>query len=891
MSYLQTNKKKSLSLKFITILSVVSAIIGIFVDFKPLKEMFFSPETVLIDPINDSFNDHSFRSIKELTIDDVILEYRNSKQNIQTYIENIKINDENFKEAGLECLNAVIEKEDNPQTKSIGFTLKGIHWFQEAKKQLNENKLEAKKTLEKTRETLEKALETYKSNKHAKYYLLKTYQMIQQFIINNASPEKDLPKKDLKYLQKLNSNIEQLNKSLLSSENYHFKGSDITDTENHRIRAVNYYGTLNILDNHLPGSKWEQKEVANKKYRKDDFGVGLYAADVSILTNIDFGKNNFTISFWMKTINEGFTTKTNHNGTYTFRNAPHAWGGPVDLIGINKYSGKLENLRFPVSDAIEKSEDCNRTDVNCYGSFSQLHMKKRIQQQHYYYRVKATDPHGNIVPPVVKTSTLSWVPNVNCYGSFSQLHMKKRILSIADTSNHRISLVDACHSGKLSLDTGYNHVSVLNCDVDDQGNLHGQENDKQHQEYHFEGWHLMGAIDTICEPNIDFDNSINEIGITKPISCVIDNKDDLEAKGVNEPYVCDGEWHHASLGYIEEGAIWTRSFTTKEIGTIARYSEKPGNKYYYWVVAKNELEAPPPPPEYSGIIDSEKIEAPGGVSPYEWFNSAEVAKTNINNKRILSIGIDKYHGKFEKLNFAVSDAIKISEAFNKYGYKSSTLTNDAAVKSNFLDELFHEVLISKPDDTFVLYIAGHGFSDINGNLFVVPYSDGKRYPIISLSEINSLLSFHKGKTYALIDTCFDRKEVDLDSYVQGLPVSINDNQTTFILASDTKAIESNSFKSGLMTYSILNFLESYTIDFDNGWHHLIGAINDRCVPKDDDIEAIKKNYGYQKIDFQKMFSYISRNTKKLALSKFQYDQSPKFIGVRFGDVSGEWNME
>ncbi|ETR67511.1 MAG: hypothetical protein OMM_05096 [Candidatus Magnetoglobus multicellularis str. Araruama] len=204
---------------------------------------------------------------------------------------------------------------------------------------------------------------------------------------------------------------------------------------------------------------------------------------------------------------------------------------------------------------------------------------------------------------------------------------------------------------------------------------------------------------------------------------------------------------------------------------------------------------------------------------YYGFNNDHLKNNNLikkSDKRILSIGIDKYSGKFDKLQFAVSDAIKTSEAFEKYGYKSKILKNNTAFKSNIFDELFNEVLNSNIDDTFILYISGHGFSDINGNLFIIPYSKCKNYPVISLSEINSILSFHKGKTYALLDTCFDNKEVDLSCYIKNLPLNsdnqsdqLNKNyyidsgniqadqfnnklgrQTKFILASNTKAIES-----------------------------------------------------------------------------------------------------
>jgi len=441
----------------------------------------------------------------------------------------------------------------------------------------------------------------------------------------------------------------------------------------------------------------------------------------------------------------------------------------------------------------------------------------------------------------------------------SVLNPHAKDMFIADTGNHRISLIDV-----------YPYADV-NCDDDSDSGL-GQLNMKKRI--------LSIGIDKY---NGKFDK-LKLYGLTLgSYTLTVSKYDDLNSLDASKICRCCSRalsitcFQKVAGDVTQNGEIL--STDASQIANILYERNENIDGGYAWFGRTGDI---------LGDVDARIISDLGDI---ESINSAEAATSK--EKRILSIGINKYSGKFEKLRFAVSDAIKISEAFNKYGYKSSTLKNNTAGKSNILDELFHEV----PGDTFVLYIAGHGFSDINGDLFVVPYSNGKRYPVISLSEINSILSYHKGKTYALIDTCFDRKEVDLNSYIQNLSVGIKDNQTTFILASNTKAIESNSFQSGLMTYSILKYLEgSLDINSDDMLNISdFGLVGNRLESRittspagDFQLSTGDSKHGSvlvedmkfpmnelpEKIDFQKLFSYISRNTKKLSLSKFQYNQSP-----------------
>jgi len=1061
-------------------LGVISGVIGITVDFEPFKEKIFPPVLINSVILNDP-NDHSFRStIKELTIDDIKLEYRNSKHNMKTYIKNISADDEESKDLAIKSINHVIEKEDNLQTKSSLQTLKGKNWFEEAKKQYENNKLDAKKKLEKARKTLEKALEIDKSNKHAKYYLLKTCQMIQQFIINNASPEKDLPKKDLKYLQKLNSKIKNLKQSLILSNKFSYRweidygweiddqnnmetvdfifttaqtsleflipsildaskiarfhtdqghirketeyvyiadsgnniskvdsGNDgsgvpdgietenlnIADTNNHRIRKFavsvlnphakdiyiadsnNHISVLNcdVGDSYVVSETIETENlyIADTWYNDGDgdgdtFAVSVlnpHAKDIYIAdSSLDASKIcRYSCKLIDPCCNEIVASDITRNGTILSLDASQIATNIRDIysynwtvtqkrilsIGIDKYYGKFEQLKFAVSDAIKISEAFNKYGFTPSTLKNKAAVKSNILNE-LSYEVLISKPgdtfvlyiagHGFsdingdlfVVPysngkryPVISLSEINSIlsyhkgktyalidtcfdrkeVDLNSYIQNLSVGIKDNQTTFILASNTKAIESSSFKSGLMTYSilkylegSAGNWTAGYSGDQEDAieaqlNSLHGiaafrnvyyrlQEGRDRLGEVavqdmknttHGSGdpkgketeiLYISGSRNNECDVDdsrfsqLNMKKRILSIGIDKYNGSFYKTARDFSLDTRKTYYYrvrataplvkntdvnCDG-----IVDIIEFSPISVRF--KKIAGDVNPHDRVSANTtYFYWVSAKNR-------------VDRDRLSKLHNVR----CDSNPVNTVTSNERRILSIGIDQYNGKFEQLKFAVSDAIKTSKAFNKYGYESSTLTNDAADKSNILDELFHEILVSKPDDNFVLYIAGHGFSDINGNLFVVPYSNGKRYSIISLSEINSLLSFHKGKTYALIDTCFDRKEIDLNSYVQSFPVRKNGNETTFILASNTKAIESKFFKSGLMTHSILKFLANADVN---------------CESEVDIFDIVVRDY--EQINFQKMFSYISRNTKKISLSNFQYNQSPL-------NLNGSW---
>ena len=219
----------------------------------------------------------------------------------------------------------------------------------------------------------------------------------------------------------------------------------------------------------------------------------------------------------------------------------------------------------------------------------------------------------------------------------------------------------------------------------------------------------------------------------------------------------------------------------------------------------------------------------------------------IKKLRLLAIGIDEYNNNslIRPLEFAASDAKRVADAFSPYGFKPKILVNEQASKLNIYKSLASESFISDSNDTFVLYVAGHGLSDKHGNKFIIAYNeDGSRNDIISVLEIEVLLQAHKGKVNVIIDTCFEKREIDLTGYLAQFELlkggGGDEKKIDFLFSSSIgeKAIESQKFKSGLTTHALLEYL----------------------------------NRNPEKIDFGTMFDYASNRTTLIARDVYSSQQ-------------------
>lgn len=213
------------------------------------------------------------------------------------------------------------------------------------------------------------------------------------------------------------------------------------------------------------------------------------------------------------------------------------------------------------------------------------------------------------------------------------------------------------------------------------------------------------------------------------------------------------------------------------------------------------------------------------ICPPEPLNCEVIYKRLSNsrdNLRLLAIGINGYDSSdlFDPLKFAANDAIKVANHLERYGFKPNILIDSQASQLNIINRIVFETYISQPADTFILYLAGHGLSDKNGNRFVVANGMNSSNKLIPVEMMNGLLQSHKGKVFVIIDACFERLNIDLSKYLNGTfhktESSTNKISVFYASSKGEKAIESDKLKGGIATYTLIDYLSKNidSIDYD-----------------------------------------------------------------------------
>jgi hypothetical protein len=130
---------------------------------------------------------------------------------------------------------------------------------------------------------------------------------------------------------------------------------------------------------------------------------------------------------------------------------------------------------------------------------------------------------------------------------------------------------------------------------------------------------------------------------------------------------------------------------------------------------------------------------------------------------VLAIGVSEYARADYRLGLAAKDARDFAAAMQEQQGRQyrrvnvRTLTNAEATRAavlKALDELRAQV---GPDDTAMLFFAGHGLNDAAGQYFFLPH-DGQHERLlttaVSQQAIVAALARIRGKTLVFVDTCF-----------------------------------------------------------------------------------------------------------------------------------------
>ncbi len=179
------------------------------------------------------------------------------------------------------------------------------------------------------------------------------------------------------------------------------------------------------------------------------------------------------------------------------------------------------------------------------------------------------------------------------------------------------------------------------------------------------------------------------------------------------------------------------------------------------------------------------------------------------SRRALLVGINGYDAAvgLQPLSYAVRDAVRVAGGYDAMGYSTSIVTDRNATREHILGALLHEAAASRPGDEFIFYFSGHGSTDVRGQsaIFTAPTAPAE-VSIVALSEVDSILSYHRGKVTVVVDGCQNRLDVDLgvsnQARVRGA------NRPVFVLAGARGgvAVESGRLRSSLFTESLLRHL-------------------------------------------------------------------------------------
>lgn len=242
---------------------------------------------------------------------------------------------------------------------------------------------------------------------------------------------------------------------------------------------------------------------------------------------------------------------------------------------------------------------------------------------------------------------------------------------------------------------------------------------------------------------------------------------------------------------------------------------------------------------------------------------------------LVSIGISKYKDKNYNLDYASKDAIDIADFFENKRNKFEKIhilkiTDKDAIKENILKvKAFFQN--SKVDDQVILFVAGHGLLDKNFDYYFATsdidfYNPSKRGLMYDDFE-NILDGIPSRNKLLLIDTChsgeLDKDEIKISNnafikdnvkvkrsfrgikIINKLDIKINDlisglftnlslNSGISVISSASGmeyAFESDKWKNGVFTYSVLEGLSSKNSDFDKDGKTVISELADYVTEK------------------------------------------------------------
>jgi len=213
------------------------------------------------------------------------------------------------------------------------------------------------------------------------------------------------------------------------------------------------------------------------------------------------------------------------------------------------------------------------------------------------------------------------------------------------------------------------------------------------------------------------------------------------------------------------------------------------------------------------------------------------AKNELPSLWILSVGVNRYddNKRLPNLSYAVNDASEIISVFKTQEGRlyrkvnSLLITDNAQVKptrGNILKYFAEYYKQADERDVKILFIAGHGINDDNGDYYFMPSdaifnADGSINPTtaISYKNIQSVLET-PGQKLIFIDSCHSEgvsgktRKVDNNRLIGSL---LNNSTVIFTACRGSESsLESSEYKHGIFTYAIIQGMKGGADFFKNG---------------------------------------------------------------------------
>lgn len=125
----------------------------------------------------------------------------------------------------------------------------------------------------------------------------------------------------------------------------------------------------------------------------------------------------------------------------------------------------------------------------------------------------------------------------------------------------------------------------------------------------------------------------------------------------------------------------------------------------------------------------------------------------------LVVGIDDYLEDDLDLRYAVADATAMRDVLAEHDYDVTLMVNDVADRRRLIRELSSFAQRLRPEDTFVLYLAGHGMRNtVTKEVYWLPYDIVVRQPDVEGVRIAHLIDYLDDipahRKIVILDHCF-----------------------------------------------------------------------------------------------------------------------------------------